>query len=52
MIKRDIARAYGIDPLTIDKLPKRMLDIWMRVSSVEVEKKKLEEPQGNNNIMA
>jgi hypothetical protein len=47
MIKRDLARSYAIDPLVADKLPKRMLDIWMQVSAMENEKQKTENPQTN-----
>jgi hypothetical protein len=45
MMKRDLSRAYGVDPLSVDKLPKRLLDIWMKVAKVEKEKRDLESQQ-------
>ena len=48
MIKRELARAYGIDPLTADKIPKKILDIWMKVSHVEKVKHDTETPPQTN----
>jgi hypothetical protein len=47
MMKRDLSRSYGVDPLTVDLLPKRVLDIWMKVAKEERVKSELEKQQNN-----
>lgn len=49
IIKRDLARMYGIDPLVTDKLPKQLINIWGLISGKEAERKALEDTEHATN---